>query len=169
MIGIGANHAEPGAMPIAARKTRPSEAKNERKPMGRPTVMTPEVVKKLRDAFSIDATVEEACLYAGISKQTFYNWKEENGDLFDEMEALRLTPTLAMRQAAVKLGIQSYSTSMDYLTRKRPDEFGNRSKVEHAGTIVAAAVPMTEAVRKVAVEYEEKLRQAIVEGGQKKP
>ena len=131
--------------------------------------MTPDTVQKLKDAFSIDATIEEACLYARISKQTFYNWKDDNADLFDEMEALRLTPTLAMRQAAVKLGTGSYSTSMDYLTRKRPDEFGNRIKTEHSGKIETDGVPLSPAARAVATEYEEKLRQAIVEGGQKKP
>mgnify|MGYP001588212669 CR=1 FL=1 len=168
MIGLGHNHST-AMLPVAAEKARPSRAKVLPDPGGRPTVVTPEVVRKLEQAFSIDATITEACSYAGISRDTFYRWKDENPELYDKMESLRETPVLAMRQAAVQLGKATYTTSMDYLTRKRPDEFGNRSKVEHAGVVVTSPVPMTEAVRKVATEYEEKLRQAIVEGGQKKP
>jgi hypothetical protein len=123
--------------------------------------MTPDTIQKLKDAFSIDATVEEACVYAKISKQTFYNWKEAHQDLFDELDALRLTPVLAMRQSAVTLGTASYSSAMDYLSRKRPEEFGNRSKVEHAGKIDMQGGYQTEAQKKVAIEYEQKLKEAI--------
>jgi hypothetical protein len=43
------------------------------KDIGRPVEFTADVVKKLEEAFSIDATVEEACFYANISRQTYYN------------------------------------------------------------------------------------------------
>lgn len=48
-------------------------------------------------------------------------------------------------------------------------DFMPKTKVEHGGKIDTGSLPMTDAVRKVATEYEEKLRQAIVDGGQKKP
>jgi hypothetical protein len=40
---------------------------------GRPSEFTDEVVKKLEESFAIDATVEEACFYANISRQSYYN------------------------------------------------------------------------------------------------
>lgn len=40
--------------------------------MARPTVMTDDVVRKLIEAFKLDVSVEEACLYADISKDTYY-------------------------------------------------------------------------------------------------
>lgn len=168
MIGLGTNHST-ATLPVAAAKERQSRAKNDVDLGGRPTVVTPEVVRKLEQAFAIDATVTEACSYAGISRDTFYRWREQNPELSDKLESLREQPVLAMRQAAIKLGTAAYTTSMDYLSRKRPDEFGNRSKVEHAGVIATTPVPMTEAARRVALEYEEKLRAAIVEDGKKKP
>lgn len=40
---------------------------------GRPTVMTPEVVLKLEEAFKVDATDEKACALAGIGESTYYD------------------------------------------------------------------------------------------------
>lgn len=51
--------------------------------MARPTKLNELTVKKLEEAFLIGATVEEACFYADISKQTYYNWSKENPELFD--------------------------------------------------------------------------------------
>ena len=45
---------------------------------GRPTVMTPEVIGKLEQVFAIDGSVEEACSYAYISRNTFYEHLKVN-------------------------------------------------------------------------------------------
>lgn len=47
---------------------------------------TESTVKKLLEWFMCDFTVEEAVSYAGISKQTYYNWIDEDKELFDEIE-----------------------------------------------------------------------------------
>jgi len=39
---------------------------------GRPSKLIPECVKKLEEIFALDGTVEEACFFADISRQTFY-------------------------------------------------------------------------------------------------
>ena len=171
MITIGTNHAPEGLpmAPIAQEKPQRRFTAPITPSPGRPTVMTPDTLQKLKDAFSIDATVEEACHYAKISVPTFYNWKKENDDLFKEMEAFRLTPVLTMRKSAVEKGSDSYHTAMDYLSRKRPEEFGNRTKVEHAGKIETSMTPASEEQRKIASEYEERLRQSIVEKGKETP
>jgi predicted DNA-binding protein YlxM (UPF0122 family) len=49
-----------------------------------PTKMTDEVVKKLEEVFALDGSVDEACYYANISRQCYYNWiksfsKMQNG------------------------------------------------------------------------------------------
>src|SRR3990167_6341055 len=95
------------------------------KDVGRPLEFTDVVVKKLEEAFSIDASVEEACFYADISRQTYYNNVKEGTQLFDRLTALRQRPVLKARQAVVqKLG-ESYSNAMDYLKRKKKLEFGD--------------------------------------------
>jgi len=54
---------------------RPRPGKNKG---GRPTKMTPLVVKKLEEAFSWGCSDEEACVYAGISRPTLEKYQKEN-------------------------------------------------------------------------------------------
>lgn len=54
--------------------------------MPRPTVMTEDVVRKLLEAFKLDVSVEEACLYARISKDTYYRKLKEDEEFSDEVE-----------------------------------------------------------------------------------
>jgi hypothetical protein len=92
---------------------------------GRPTVMTPELVTKLEQAFAIDASVEEACSYADISRNCFYEWLKKNPEFNDRITDLRNRPVLKARQTVVqKLG-ESYQNGMDYLKRKKKLEFGD--------------------------------------------
>jgi transposase len=63
---------------------------------GRPSKLTPTTQRRLLDALSAGATYDLACKYAGISFQTFINWREraEAGgkanqpyvELFDELQ-----------------------------------------------------------------------------------
>ena len=95
---------------------------------GRPSEFTDEVVKKLEESFSIDATVEEACFYADISRQSYYNNVKEGTALFDRFKALRERPVLLARQTAVSKITESYANAIDYLKRKRKDEFSEQHR-----------------------------------------
>lgn len=57
--------------------------------VGRPTVMTPEVVANLEIAFSNGATDEQACFIAGISKNSLYDYIKENPEFGNRKEALK--------------------------------------------------------------------------------
>ena len=95
---------------------------------GRPPEFTDDVVKKLEESFSIDATVEEACFYADISRQSYYNNVKEGTALFDRFKALRERPVLLARQTAVSKITESYANAIDYLKRKRKDEFSEQHR-----------------------------------------
>jgi hypothetical protein len=103
--------------------------KNSDHKAGRPSEFTDEVVKKLEESFAIDATVEEACFYANISRQTYYNNVKEGSVLFDRFQRLRERPVLLARQTAVSKITESYANAMDYLKRKRRKEFGDEAAV----------------------------------------
>lgn len=90
--------------------------------------MTDDAVRKLEEAFAIDASIEEACYYADISRDTYYRWVKENSELSDKFQRLRNKPILKARQAVVK-GLDNYANAMDYLKRKRKDEFSDRSEI----------------------------------------
>src|SRR3990167_10549237 len=95
---------------------------------GRPTDFTKETVNKLEQAFAIDCSVEEACSYAEISRQAFYDWIKKNPVFADRIADLRERPVLAARQRAVKGINETYGNAMDYLKQKRRDEFGDEQK-----------------------------------------
>lgn len=70
-------------------------------PAGRPTVMTPEKVKELEDAFTWGCTDLEACCYANISKQTLYNYIELHPEFLDRKETLKNQPTMKAKRIIV--------------------------------------------------------------------
>lgn len=120
----------------------PKEPKVEKREPGRPSEMDPLKVKKLEEAFAFDATILEACLYAGISKQTYYNWLEKNPELVDRFEALRQTPILAAREKVVNSIKSDVDTARWYLERKQKKEFAART--EHTGPDGKDLVPLTD-------------------------
>lgn len=103
-----------------AKPTKNNPEGKQKKPK-----LTPGNIAKLEQAFAIDATVDEACFYAGISRETYYRWIKENLILSDKFERLRNTPVLKARQTVVNKIGESYSNAMDYLKRKKKLEFGD--------------------------------------------
>lgn len=90
---------------------------------------TPEVLEKLRQAFAIDATIDEACFYAGIDQSTYHIWKKKEPKQFEQLEALRNTPILAARQTLATAVKTDHAIALKYLERKRRSEFAVRSEV----------------------------------------
>lgn len=97
--------------------------------------LTDITIKKLEEAFAIDCTVEDACFYAEISVQTYYNWISRHPDLKKRFEELQARPVLLARQTVVKKIPESYANAMDYLKKKRPKEFLDKQIIEHEGSI----------------------------------
>ena len=98
---------------------------------GRPTVMTQEVVGILEHAFAYDCTVEVACIYAGISRDTYYAFCKEYPEFSDRITVLRNTPILIARTTVVNALQHDASFAMKYLERKRPQEFSLRATFTH--------------------------------------
>lgn len=71
-------------------------------PIGRPSKKTDELVAKLIQAFHDDATIEQACYYSGITKQTYYRWLEEDEDFSYEMTKAQEYPKVLAKRVLVK-------------------------------------------------------------------
>lgn len=96
---------------------------------GRPSKITNQTVKKLEEAFALDCPVTEACIYAGISRQTYYELIKKKPELSDRFEQLKQKPILKARKVIIdKIG-DSYGNAMDYLKRKRRAEFGDHKEI----------------------------------------
>ena len=101
---------------------------------GRKTVMTPEIINKLEQAFSMGCSDLEACLFADIGKTTLYNYQNENPEFVERKEKLKEKLVLKARTViAESLNKQDENTAKWYLERKAKNEFS--TKVENETTI----------------------------------
>jgi hypothetical protein len=94
--------------------------------------MTPMTLKKLEEVFSYDATIEEACLYADISPETYYAYLRVNPGFSDRVKLLRQRPVLKARRTVVS-GLDDATNAKWYLERKVKREFAQRNEVSGPG------------------------------------
>lgn len=102
-------------------------------PVGRPTVMTPEVIAKLEEAFLLGCTDLEACFFAEISKDALYNYQKENPEFVERKEKLKENPVFKARAKVVEELSNNADLALRYLERKKKDEFGTRQDVNVGG------------------------------------
>ena len=102
--------------------------------VGRPTVMTPEIINKLEQAFSLGATDLEACFYAGIGKTSLYRYQEEHPEFTERKAALKDKLVLKARQVvASAMESGDKQTAQWYLERKKKDEFSIKTESQQLG------------------------------------
>ena len=97
----------------------------------KPKLQDPMIIKKLEEAFAFDTTIQEACFYADISPQTYYNLLESKPELLERFEALRNKPVLMARQEVVKGFKWNPDLALKYLERKRKNEFSTKQEVDN--------------------------------------
>lgn len=102
---------------------------------GRPSVVTQSAVMKLEMAFAFDCTVEEACLYASISRNTYYEFVKRYPDFQDRIVALRNAPILMARMCVLRAAEHDADLALKYLERKLPIEFSTRAQMHHTGEV----------------------------------
>lgn len=98
--------------------------------VGRPTVMTPEIIAQLEDAFSYGASDKEAYSIVGISSSTFYNYCQDNPEFVEKKDALKEEVKFHARKNIAK-GIKEGDKVLSqwYLEKKAKDEFSTRSEL----------------------------------------
>ena len=94
------------------------------------------VVQKLEEAFALDCSIGEACFYADIARQTYYNLIEEKPELLDKFNRLREKPVLIARQTVVKACKDNPDIALKYLERKRKDEFSTKTINDNNNKII---------------------------------
>ena len=86
--------------------------------VGRPTIITQDVLNKLEEVFALGGTDKEACLYANISHQTLYNYQDKNPEFVERKEALKETPLLKARRTVEKSLENDVNSAWKYVERK---------------------------------------------------
>ena len=97
---------------------------------GRPTIMTPQTIAKLEEAFSIGATDKEACIVADIGMSTLYDYCVANPSFSEKKESLKDMPKYKARKNVVNaIREGNASVSQWYLERKAKNEFAQRTEM----------------------------------------
>lgn len=97
--------------------------------VGRPTVVTPEVLRKLEEAFALGCTDLEACVFADISKTTLYKYQAENPEFAERKEELKENPILKARKTVVE-SLDKPELAFKFLERKRRAEFSPSLEID---------------------------------------
>ena len=117
-----------------------------------------DVLAKLEQAALIDAPVEEMCYYADISADAYYRYLKTHPKFRDKIQSLRERLSLKSRQnIASQIDIGDISLSKWMLERKKPNEFAEKIKLEHTGSVSGDGVPVED--QKATSEYLTKLKE----------
>ena len=98
---------------------------------GRPTKMTNQLVNKMEYGFMKGLNDTECCIYAGISRQTFYEYCAKNPDFVDKKELLKSNPSTKAKLNIVE-AIENGDADLSrwWLERRNKDEFSLKQEVE---------------------------------------
>lgn len=104
--------------------------------------MTPEVISKLEEGFlRYSLTDREACLYAGISPQTLYEYCKNNPEFSERKELLKEQVKIKAKQNLTQeIGEGDKSLSQWWLERRAKDEFAQKTEVQAAGSFTIEVV-----------------------------
>ena len=90
--------------------------------MGRPTVMTSEVIEKIEEELKNGATLQQAAFLAEISLKTLYNYFDSNPDFKERCSLLQnLVSYRARKNIKEKIEKGDIETSKYWLDRKDKD------------------------------------------------
>src|SRR4051812_14349545 len=78
------------------------KAASNSKAIGRPSILTQDVIRKLEEAFCMDATDGEACAFAGISEASYYHHRKENEDFSDQMDRAKQFPFMLAKKGLLQ-------------------------------------------------------------------
>lgn len=131
-----------------------------RRPEGRPTVMTPEVLDKLEFAFMHAMSDKEACFYANISPATLYSYQSKHPEFAERKEELKLDPNIKAKIKLVKDIPDSLDQSRWWAQHRMHDDFTTKTILEHSGEITQRT-DVTPEVAKAINDANVALREAI--------
>jgi hypothetical protein len=107
------------------------EVKRMAEEVGRPTVMTEDVIRKLEYAYMRGLSDREACLYANIATSTLYNYCNDNPAFSERKELLKeQVKTKAKMIVADLIDNNDADTAKWYLERKAKDEFSTKQEIK---------------------------------------
>jgi len=129
--------------------------------------LTDEIAERICQAVRTGATIEGAAAYAGVARQTFFDWLRRGRQAnarnpykklaADLDEALAAFEVGAMAKIA-KAGDTEWQANAWRLERRFPDRYGRRTRVD--GTLQVSAAPMVD-LGKLTLDEQVELRRLL--------
>ena len=116
----------------------------EESKIGRPSKFTPERKDRLLYAISLGMSYVRACMLAGISDQTYYNWHRkatidripEYVEFFEQMKIAEIEGELEnLEQINVCAKQGSWQAAAHILRCRQPERYGDKKTVNVGGTL----------------------------------
>lgn len=98
--------------------------------MARPTIMKPDVIAKLEEAFAWGCSDVEACLWADIAPATLYKYQEKHPEFTERKAELKETPIMLARKTVIKGVKVNPDLALKFLERKKKDEFSTKTETD---------------------------------------
>lgn len=105
---------------------------------GRPTKLTDDTVKKLESIFKVGGTIEEATSYAGITRQSYYNYVENDDAFLTKMEAAQHFADVVAKNVVVDAIVKDkdISTARWWLEKRQFKEDKNTNVAVQVNTVI---------------------------------
>lgn len=97
---------------------------------GRPRVITPLVLQKLREAYLLDATDEEASEYAGINAGTLYNYQREHPGFIEKKQGWKSSVTFKAKKKVAEAVETDADLALRLLERRQKEHYSTRTETE---------------------------------------
>jgi hypothetical protein len=106
------------------------KTKSEHKETGRPTIMNDLTIAKLKEGFAQGFSVRNACIWADISQDTYFNYCKKNPNFSEQCKTLQQKPLIkSILVINIALEVGDVSTAKWYAERKAKDEFSLRNEL----------------------------------------
>lgn len=102
---------------------------------GRPTKKTPEVLEKLREAYKVNCTDEEACSHAWISLGTLDTWKANDADFSRQIQRWRKEYYYDIKKASHERAMNTKNRDATDILFKVDKSYSDKQEIEHKWTV----------------------------------
>ena len=103
-----------------------------KRPEGRPTIRTEAIVGKLESVLKLGVSDTAACAFAGISRDSFYEWLKNDDEFSDRIENAKNFAIVAARQVVVTSIIddKNLDSAKWYIEKHDTKQQGNQQNTQ---------------------------------------
>lgn len=127
---------------------------------GKPTVMTPETVAKLDQAFSAGLSDRKACAFAGVSLDALYKYQKKNPEYTERKAQLKMNPDITARMT-VTGALHDVGHAWKWLQIKDPEFMPTSKQIIEDNSVADLTEDMSPEEKEAIVNFRKARRERI--------